>query len=176
MTDREMLKDMLRLQAEYDQLVFEAYGIKGYGDINFECLQAALLDECGELNHELKKNWCWWKKTQEPVDSEKVSEELADVMHFVLMSIHWMKANGEGIGDFFYTWQYTQEMIKKGWVPDTPAEYLVELLRDHDTRNDWGIGYELRWLIHSLDLTVEQAYEAYKKKNAINRQRVRDGY
>lgn len=176
MTEIAMLEDMLKLQAEYDELVFEAYGMKGYEDIGLDSLQAALLDECGELNHELKKNWCWWKKTQSPIDSEKVLEELADVMHFVLMSVHWMKADGEEIDDFFTGWQYAQEKIKKAYKPDKPSKCLIELLRDHDTKNIWGIGFDLYWLIYSLDLTLEQAYEAYKKKNAINRQRVRDGY
>ena len=42
----------------------------------------AILDEIGELTHELKANWCWWKKTQAPVDNEKVLGELVDIWHF----------------------------------------------------------------------------------------------
>lgn len=47
-------------------LVFERIGE------DEEKLNLAILDEIGELTHELKANWCWWKKSQAPVDNEKV--------------------------------------------------------------------------------------------------------
>ena len=49
-----------------------------------EKLELAIIDELGELTHELKGDWCWWKKTQKPVDRKRVLEELVDVYHFVM--------------------------------------------------------------------------------------------
>lgn len=47
-------------------------------------ISRAVLDEIGELNHELKYNWNWWKLTQSKPDKERILDELADVEHFLL--------------------------------------------------------------------------------------------
>ena len=77
----ELIKEMLQMQAKLDQAIMKEYGLT---EINEENLRMAILDEVGELTHELKANWCWWKKTQAPVDNDKVLGELVDVWHFAL--------------------------------------------------------------------------------------------
>ena len=79
--DVELIKEMLKMQAKLDEAIMKEYGLK---EIDEEKLSFAILDEIGELTHELKANWCWWKKTQAPVDKEKVLGELVDIWHFVL--------------------------------------------------------------------------------------------
>lgn len=64
----ELIKEMLQMQAELDKSIMSAYGLT---EINKENLRMAILDEVGELTHELKGDWCWWKKTQAPVDDKK---------------------------------------------------------------------------------------------------------
>lgn len=83
MTSKEfkLIKEMLHKQAELDKSIMSAYGLT---EIDEENLRMAILDEVGELTHELKGDWCWWKKTQAPVDTKKVLGELIDVWHFVL--------------------------------------------------------------------------------------------
>ena len=56
----ELIKEMLHKQAELDESIMSAYGLT---EIDEEKLSFAILDEVGELTHELKGNWCWWKKT-----------------------------------------------------------------------------------------------------------------
>ena len=50
-------------------------------------LETALLDELGELNHELKPLWAWWAKPGmgSEVNPERVLAEAADVLHFLLL-------------------------------------------------------------------------------------------
>ena len=79
--DVELVKEMLRMQESLDQKIMKAHDLKS---ISKQQLNMAILDEVGELTHELKGNWCWWKFTQKPVNIEKVLGELVDVWHFVL--------------------------------------------------------------------------------------------
>ena len=77
----ELIKEMLQMQKKLDEAIMNEYGLN---EIDEENLRMAILDEVGELTHELKGNWCWWKKTQAPVDDKKVLGELVDIWHFVL--------------------------------------------------------------------------------------------
>lgn len=74
----ELIKEMLHKQAELDESIMSAYGLT---EIDEEKLSFAILDEVGELTHELKGNWCWWKKTQAPVDDNKVLGELDYIVY-----------------------------------------------------------------------------------------------
>lgn len=62
--DIELIKEMLQMQAKLDEAIMKEYGLFC---IDEEKLSFAILDEVGELTHELKGNWCYWKKTQPPV-------------------------------------------------------------------------------------------------------------
>ena len=57
---------MLQMQAKLDKAIMDEYGLD---EIDEEKPNMAILDEVGELTHELKANWCWWKKSQAPVDN-----------------------------------------------------------------------------------------------------------
>ena len=85
---------MLHKQAELDESIMSAYGLT---EIDEEKLSFAILDEVGELTHELKGNWCWWKKTQAPVDDKKVLGELVDIWHFVLSWQNNFNGGKEGL-------------------------------------------------------------------------------
>ena len=71
MTSKEydLIKEMLQMQEKLDEAIMKEYGLT---EIDKENLRMTILDEVGELTHELKGNWCWWKKTQAPVDKQKV--------------------------------------------------------------------------------------------------------
>ena len=96
MTSKEfkLIKEMLHKQAELDKSIMSAYGLT---EIDEENLRMAILDEVGELTHELKGDWCWWKKTQAPVDMRKVLGELVDVWHFILSWQNHFKNGEEGM-------------------------------------------------------------------------------
>ena len=90
----ELIKDMLKRQKKLDESIMSAYGLT---EIDEENLRMAILDEVGELTHELKGNWCWWKKTQPKVDKGKVLGELVDIWHFVLSYQNHFNGGENGI-------------------------------------------------------------------------------
>ena len=92
--DIELIKEMLKMQAKLDEAIMKEYGLY---TIDEEKLSFAILDEVGELTHELKGNWCYWKKTQPPVDGEKVLGELVDIWHFVLSWQNNFNGGEEGL-------------------------------------------------------------------------------
>lgn len=57
--DIELIKEMLQMQTKLDEAIMKEYGLYTIDEKN---LSFAILDEVGELTHELKGNWCWWKK------------------------------------------------------------------------------------------------------------------
>ena len=78
---KEQLKEMFQMQRTLNENILNEFGEEVMTE---EKLELAIIDELGELTHELKGNWCWWKKTQKPVDRKRELEELVDVYHFVM--------------------------------------------------------------------------------------------
>lgn len=168
-----MIEECLKLQAEYDQMVFQAHGLEGYEDILDTDLHAALLDECGELNHELKAQWCWWKKTQKPVDQNAVLMEFADVMHFVLMQVLWNESVGGDHSDNFL--EDFEFLCKRGPIGAPVVSQALSWISD-PTASSKELAAALYYLMQTLAISVKQACAVYKNKNKINRIRVREGY
>ena len=81
-SELRMIETMLKKQDELNSAIMKEFGLT---TISKEQIDLATLDEIGEFTHELKGDWCWWKKSQEPVDRNKALEELADIFHFVLI-------------------------------------------------------------------------------------------
>lgn len=65
MTIKEQLKEMFTMQKALNEAILKEFG---QDSISEGKLMLAIVDELGELTHELKGDWCWWKKTQPPVD------------------------------------------------------------------------------------------------------------
>ena len=84
MTNKETIEDMLAMQEKLDETLLAVWGSTYDGLLRQRAYDRAILDEIGELNHELKADWCWWKKSQKPVDRSRVLEEFVDVLHFCL--------------------------------------------------------------------------------------------
>lgn len=165
----EMIKEMLQMQAKLDEAIMKEYGLT---EINEENLRMAILDEVGELTHELKGNWCWWKKTQAPVDMGKVLGELVDVWHFVLSYQNNFNGGENGILNALMFKKNSDNIFK---LLMTDEYKLSETLTDLAT---WNIHKMERLIAISeyLDFTIEQVYEAYCDKNKVNYQRLESGY
>lgn len=164
-------KDMLEMQEALDKHMFDR------NNTNYEKLlhpegqpyaqpyRLAILDELGELNHELKKEWCWWKQSQPPVDREKVLGELVDVLHFVL------------------SWQIA-EQGQKDFSPTVIARRSYELNGKYTLLEFGQCLADCRWspvgafmaVMRGLEFDLLEVYEAYKKKNAENHRRQNNGY
>lgn len=165
----ELIKEMLHKQAELDKSIMSAYGLKKITD---DKLTFAILDEVGELTHELKGDWCWWKKTQAPVDDKKVLGELVDIWHFVLSYQNHFKDGEEG-------------MINARAVVRN-SKRILNLLKTKEYRLSEELSDLVAWELCKLErliaiteylgFTVEQVYEAYCDKNKVNYQRRESGY
>ncbi len=165
----DLIKEMLQMQAKLDKAIMDEYGLD---EIDEEKLNMAILDEVGELTHELKANWCWWKKSQAPVDNEKVLGELVDIWHFILSwQNHFMRGE-EGLRKEKvmietikqYVWGLKNQKKEFGYV-------LTDLPCYADSRVEILIA-----ITEYLGFEVEQVYEAYCDKNKVNYQRLKEGY
>lgn len=167
--DIDLIKEMLQMQAKLDEAIMKEYGLD---EIDEEKLCFAILDEVGELTHELKGNWCWWKKTQAPVDDNKVLGELVDVWHFVLSYQNHFINGEKGI-------EYTCTFKRN-------SKNILSLMRNNEFGLTVAFSDLVSWKWNKLErltaiteflcFTIEDVYKAYCGKNKINYQRLESGY
>ena len=165
----ELIKEMLQMQTKLDESIMNEYGLN---EIDEENLRMAILDEVGELTHELKWNWCWWKKTQAPVDDKKVLGELVDVWHFVLSYQNHFNDGENGLLNALIFEGNSDNILN---LLMTNKYKLSETLTDLATLNIHKME-RLIAISEYLGFTVEQVYEDYCDKNKVNYQRLKEGY
>ena len=167
--DVELIRKMLQMQAKLDEAIMKEYGL---AEIDKKNLGFAILDEVGELTHELKGDWCWWKKTQAPVDEEKVLCELVDIWHFVLSWQNHFNHGEEGMMNASAVVRNSKRILN---LIKTKEYRLSEELSDLVA---WELCKVERLIAISeyLGFTIEQVYDAYCDKNKINYQRLESGY
>lgn len=165
----ELIKEMLQMQAKLDKAIMEEYGLKEFDE---EKLSFAILDEVGELTHELKGNWCWWKKTQAPVDDNKVLGELVDIWHFVLS---WQNNFNGGEEGLLTDDEIMEKVDDNRWSIEEYGKGIVIKLADLSYSSLWKVE-PLIAITEYLGFTIEQVYQAYCEKNKINYQRLESGY
>lgn len=169
MTSTEMIKDMLERQKAYDEEVFKKHNVDYVSKTQ---LESALFDELGELMHAQKSDWCWWKKTQAPVDNEKVLGELVDIWHFVLSYQNHFNFGKETLLIFLDEVEISDrflERFREGYL--TLPIALTLLVSDGNSIIEMLIA-----ITEYIGFTIEQVYEAYCGKNKINYQRLKEGY
>lgn len=161
MKDTQMIIEMAKMQAQLDADLLEKGRklgkIEEY-DLNRE--KIALIDELGELTHELKGDWCWWKATQKAPDKAKVLEELVDVWHFVLSTRTYLN-----VGCEYINYKYMEFLAQK------PLGELIASLVEVDKTYKYIIA-----LTFKLGFTIEDVYHEYIRKNKINYERIASGY
>ncbi len=161
--DVELIKEMLKMQAKLDEAIMKEHKLS---EINVENLELAILDEIGELTHELKDSWCWWKFTQKPINDKLVLGELVDIWHFVLN----------------YTYRYCDvrfthiDWITQVGINTCEQHGLACLLANIVNGEDMNKLFYLIAVSSCLGFTIEDVYKAYCDKNKINYQRLKEGY
>lgn len=165
----ELIKEMLKKQAELDKSIMSAYGLT---EIDEENLRMAILDEVGELTHELKGDWCWWKKTQAPVDMKKVLGELIDVWHFVLSYQNHFCKGEETLISYSNESRESHEFLERLMS----RKYKLSVILAGLSNQRWAMLNVLIAISEYLGFTIEQVYEAYCEKNKINYQRLAKEY
>lgn len=168
--DIDLIKEMLKMQAKLDEEIMKEYGLT---EIDETKLSFAILDEVGELTHELKGNWCWWKKTQPKVDKSKVLGELVDVWHFVLSYTNNFD-DGESMfdtGTYEFDRGYKYYLSKTHFNKNALTNLFSELI------DSWLEKLVILVVITEyLGFTIEDVHKAYCDKNKINYQRLKEGY
>lgn len=167
--DIVLIKKMLKMQAKLDKAIMDEYGLD---KIDEDKLSFAILDEVGELTHELKGKWCWWKKTQPQVDEEKVLGELVDIWHFVLS---WQNNFNDGEEGLLADEQLMEKIDNSRWAIEERGKGIVIKLADLSYFSLRKVE-PLIAITEHLGFTVEQVYKAYCDKNKVNYQRLESGY
>lgn len=175
--------DMMELQLQEDSLVHIQRNTSYKEIMKNNGYFYALLDEIGELNHELKPQWCWWKQTVGEVDRAKMIEEFSDVTHFIL-SFHLACYDGNIIEafDMVPSTEHAIGDAERYIDPYNPIQWIITELLDivaENVDNDSWRGLFGYWItlykLLGLDF-VEDVYKPYISKNAVNQQRMNEGY
>lgn len=162
------LEKMLEMQKTLNEDILAKHGKSKY---NLNNLNLVLLDEVGELVHELKGDWCWWKCTQKEPDIAKVKEEFVDCIHFGLCLILEYKEGGFG------TFNYDAMLNNYHYVKDMRPD-LYEVI-ENALSLYYSINYRIANLFYlgeRLGFSFNEIYEAYVEKNKINFKRLKEGY
>lgn len=158
----EKIYEMLKMQHELDDAIMKEHGLK---EIDRTRLRFAIIDEIGELTHELKGDWCWWKKSQPPVDREKVLEEFIDVWHFA-MCAHLMNRTSTE------SYSIMIQEVTCGSV----RGYTIPMIMTLISKCDINVLYYTIILGDALGFSIDDIYNAYVKKNKTNYDRLKEGY
>lgn len=165
----ELIKEMLHMQAKLDEAIMKEYGLE---ELDEGKLNLAILDEVGELTHELKANWCWWKKTQAPVDNEKVLGELVDIWHFILS---WQNHFNKGEKRLRKEKVMIETVKQFVWGLKNLQKEFGYVLTDLPCCSDSKVEVLIA-ITEYLGFSIEDVYKAYCEKNKVNYQRLKEGY
>lgn len=76
---KDLLKEIFRLQARFDQAVIEHRGLAFSQDVWIQKEILAIISELSEILDEV--NFKWWKDPKE-INKAALKEEIVDVLHF----------------------------------------------------------------------------------------------
>lgn len=153
-TNAELFMEMSTMQEQSDQLIFKKTRILAAPSV--ETYTLAIVDEIGELNHELKPRWCWWEAQPKEVDWSRVQLKLAEIWRFCIsLMIHRTNVDPKEIVevlDFERSALYCPvELLgnfASGWVGKT------NILSTFNTLIGWS---------NSFGIDFPMIYEAYKR-------------
>lgn len=154
----------MKRSATYTDLLARQAELQRLGNLPMPtrvALTVAFATEVGELAQEVKSDWAWWKKPGDrPAHSERVLSELADCLHFWLLTAlreHWRPKDEVLCGTRRNSHLRTDELLAnlfggaQWWTP----RILCELAARH--------GY-----------TPDDLAHAYWEKTEVNLQRWRE--
>lgn len=134
----------------------------------------ALKIEIAEFVNECSDIWKYWKDKQP--NKERIIDEAIDVLHFVFLRIN--KENRD-INDVYELYDLANEQLKYNKENDliNLKDGLSNLL-EHDSKEEKPelLFLVVLFILTHYDFTREDIIEQYNKKNAINFQRLENGY
>ena len=165
--------EMVKRQRELDDRIIKEHNLEG-SLVKKKIL--ALIVEIGECCNEIQ-NFKFWKKNLQ-VDSDKIKEELIDILHFILSigiesGFDMSKVNSPAVFE------------RGGNLDDLFLNFYIDVLKFHiDYGENKEKDYEnYKWMINTflnlvkvLGLTEEDIKHEYKKKNDKNIERQDNNY
>lgn len=161
---KEQLKELLKMQKLLDEAIMKEHGLAEYPANNMEI---ALFVELCEMMNELPTKFKYWKKSA--IDNrENALVEYVDALHFVLSLFNHQDCK------IAYVKAYNECGKCNEYAVPTIYDCLINLImRTYDGYAILNIMFKLG---NILGFSWEEVYTTYKKKNAVNYERLKKGY
>lgn len=163
------LAELLAMQEELDRAILKEQGIASYPKEN---IQMALFVELAEMLNELPTLFKYWKKKAKD-NREKALVEYVDALHFAMSLTNEdadeIVISGETLGEIQYKFTYGGKWTTRNKVS------LIRMCIRFMEQSPWKVGYLFKIGL-LLDFTWDEIYKAYKGKNTVNYQRLKEGY
>ncbi len=156
----EQLKEMFEMQKDFDNQVLLKLGKEYDGEIASK-MEIALFVEIGELMQELPSYFKFWKQSKQD-NREKALEEYVDALKFCLSLANY---NGLDI-TCFYEYEACNKIVTISLAMNSVVR-CVGFYKSLESLFSLGNAFGFTW---------DEIYETFKKKHAINLQRLKDGY
>lgn len=165
--EQKQLIQLLNMQGDLNVALIQKHGLT---DNLLSKTKLSLFTELGELMNEIQTEFKWWKKHAK-YDREKALEEYVDCLHFALSLFHLYHESL--IDDKHNTLSYEDNAFSDEYYP---FDYISMVIYELDEDDLPKMLYWLFGLGKYLGFTWDEIYNTYKKKNAINYQRLKEGY
>ena len=169
----DQLKELLEMQRVLDDAILKEHG-KVYDKTIAEQNKIALFVELGEMMNEIEPLFKHWKKKPK-FNRKNALIEYVDALHFALSLFNYYDSKSDTSLD------YNECIDEESSIFDT----LINITKwyswaDFENYRDCiSVGLPLSYLFelgNKLGFTWEEIYNAYKAKNAVNYERLRNGY
>lgn len=175
--NQEQLDKLLIAQTELNK---EYSGIGWYVDVNRLHFLTAAITEVAEFLESAPRigvvgtdGWKWWRKTLQN-DDQNIKVEVVDVLHFTLSIM---------LQSSVKTGQFIDPEVDTLMLSDDPFEgvlrSLAKLTISVCDKNASVIDNSKELLVNLMrvtNITPDQLFDWYWKKNALNLERIRSGY
>lgn len=156
----EQLKEMFEMQKDFDNQVLSKLG-KEYDFEIASKMEIALFVELGELMQELPSYFKFWKQNKQD-NRDRALEEYVDALKCLLSLANFYNIDVTGINPY-ETSRFINDI----------RPHLVFIIE----ASNYLEGIELLFMIgKKIGFTWQEIYEIFKKKHAINLERLEEGY
>lgn len=157
----DQLKELLEMQRVLDEAILKEHG-NVYDEKIAEQMKIALFVELGELMNEMPTKFKHWKKTAED-NREAALVEYVDALHFQLSLFNYYECKVNKWID------YNNRLIEEHSLYDLLQASVKYANTPTGINRLFDIG-------NHLGFTWDEIYQAYKEKNEINYERLKNGY
>lgn len=166
---KDKIREIIEMQKALDLSIINSNNVDFDSILDSKRVELALFDELGELNHELKSDWCWWKKSQKPKNRDRVLEELIDCLHFATI-ISYRSMDDKELNSCIAWYCNNDGTLTLGYSEKLLFAYYNAIL------NCKQCMFMVLMLGRNLGYSFDEMYQAYINKNKVNFDRQKQGY